>query len=336
MVADKRELRAFTLVELLVVIAIIGILIALLLPAVQAAREAARRSQCLNNMKQIGLGLHNHHDSFQRFPAGGELSSRGPNWRLRILPYIEQNTAYDLVDFASSNAFWSHQNYGNNRALFAGLVVQTYLCPSSIFGVLNVSDMVNVREGMLADYCGISGAYPDPAGRSSVCTTGTVQGGIYCENGVLVALHKKRFRDVTDGTSNTVMVGEQSGQVNGRERSANPLGAWHGLVTNTMVTSDGRNVWDEQTKVADITSSSGYTGGMTTERHAPNAYWLTGAPGSCSSEYEVNYVLNSFHPGGIHVLLTDGSVRFLAEDVDMDTFRRLCARDDGLTIAEEW
>ncbi|NCC49038.1 MAG: DUF1559 domain-containing protein, partial [Clostridia bacterium] len=76
-----------------------------------------------------------------------------------------------------------------------------------------------------------------------------------------------------------------------------------------------------------LDNSSGYTGGLTTERHAPNAYWLSGAPGSCSSEYEVNYVLNSFHPGGIHVTLTDGAVRFVSDTVNMDTFRQLCVRD---------
>ena len=325
----RHRVTAFTLVELLVVIAIIGILVALLLPAVQAAREAARRTQCTNNMKQIGMAMQNHHDTYKAFPIGAELGNRGPNWRLRILPYLEHTAAYDGIDFVAGH-FWSHYDYGANRAQIASMQLPVYVCPSSPHGMLNTADMVNVKEGMLADYCGISGAYPDPLGRSAVCTSGEVQGGIYCENGMLVALRKQSFQHATDGSSNTIIVGEQSGQVNRRERSANPLGAWHGLVTNTVTTSDGSNTWTANTPVANITYSSGYTGGLTTERHAPNAYWLSGAPGSCSSEYEVNYVLNSFHPGGIHVTLTDGAVRFVSDTVNMDTFRQLCVRDDGM------
>ena len=101
-----RRKRGFTLIELLVVIAIIAILIALLLPAVQQAREAARRSQCKNNMKQIGLALHNYHDVFTTFPIGGLKNSRGPNWRVGLLPYMDQAPAYNQVSFASS--FWAH------------------------------------------------------------------------------------------------------------------------------------------------------------------------------------------------------------------------------------
>lgn len=328
----------FTLVELLVVIAIIGILVALLLPAIQAAREAARRSQCLNNMKQIGLALHNHHDTYNVFPIGAELGSKGPNWRLRSLPFMEQNAAYDQIDFRNGH-FWSHTtpSYGANHDVLANLIVDGYMCPSSPFEALNTRDMSNTKDGMLADYCGIAGAYPDPAGRTAtVCTAGSVQGGIYCENGMLVALRKRAFRDATDGTSNTIIVGEQSGQVDAGERSANAIGAWHGLVTNTVASSDGRNTWDEKTAVKDITSSSGYTGGLTTERHPPNAYWLGGAPASCNTQHEVNYVLNSFHPGGIHVLLADGTVRFLTENIDMEMFRRLCTRDDGQVVDTSW
>lgn len=333
MTGTKSE-RGFTLVELLVVITIIGILIALLLPAVQAAREAARKSQCSNNMKQIGLALHGHHSAYNVFPAGNKESAsqnRSYCWRLAILPYLEQQAAYERVDF-SHNGFFSHTSpaYEFNNALLSTLQLPVCVCPSSRFGMLNTADMIYVTSGMLADYCGISGATPDPLGRASVCTAANaVQGGTYCENGMLAANRSLTFKDCTDGSSNTIIVGEQSGQVNGRERSANALGAWFGLVLNTVTTSDGKNTWTASTPVDTVTYSSGYTGGLTTLRFAPNAYWQTAAPGSCNSEFEVNYVLNSFHPGGIHVLLTDGSVRFLGDSVDMDMFRWLCVRDDG-------
>jgi len=138
MVSFKR--RAFTLVELLVVIAIIGILIALLLPAVQAAREAARRSQCTNNLKQIGLALHNYHDVQRSFPLGaytgvgpvyGHLS--GTNWRTEILPYLEQGALYSKLTFdGSAFSGWSGLPFSGGNVALSGLKLDVYLCPSSL------------------------------------------------------------------------------------------------------------------------------------------------------------------------------------------------------------
>ncbi len=129
----KRRRTAFTLVELLVVIAIIGILIALLLPAVQAAREAARRTQCSNNLKQIGLAAHNYHDTYRAFPygvhcLGSNCLRMGFNWKAAILGFLEQNAVFEKLTFHSASYFapsW------NNNAVLNGLEVATYTCPSN-------------------------------------------------------------------------------------------------------------------------------------------------------------------------------------------------------------
>jgi len=321
----KRIKRGFTLIELLVVIAIIAILIALLLPAVQQAREAARRSQCKNNLKQIGLAMHNYLDTYSTFPIGGLKNSRGPNWRVGLLPFLDQAPAYNQISFASS--FWAHSGL---QAVFTTLRVPLFVCPSSPSGIVN-ADIPLSRESMVHDYVGIAGAVPSATsgGSTSDCTaSNAVSGGTYCNNGMLTVYFPQRIRDCTDGSSNTIIVAEQSGLVGGVENSANPLGGWHGWVNNSG------SQMDADTSLPSLTSVNGYLGGMTTVRYPPNAYWKSGAPSSASSEYEVNTILNSFHVGGIHGLLTDGSVRFISENIDMDTLRQLSMRSDGQVIGE--
>ncbi|WP_437192717.1 DUF1559 domain-containing protein [Planctomicrobium sp. SH527] len=319
---------AFTLIELLVVIAIIAILIALLLPAVQQAREAARRSQCKNNLKQIGLALHNYHDVYNAFPIGGTTGGRGCNWRVRILPYIEQVNAYNQISF--SGGFYGHEPVFQN--VLKTLRVDAFHCPSSIFSMTgDAASSANSGGSQLIQYVGISGAYSDPAGRdSTVCSPdNVVQGGTYCDNGTFVTYRSKRMTDLTDGTSNVMIVAEQSGQVNGLQLSANPLGGWHGTVLNTGSSSGIIFMFARE-----IITSNGYTGGMTTIRHPINAFWKSGALSSANSLYEVNYVINSFHTGGTHAVFGDGSVRFLAENMSMETLRRLGAVDDGTVVGE--
>ena len=325
-----RRLRGFTLIELLVVIAIIAILIALLLPAVQQAREAARRTQCKNHMKQLGLAIHNYHDTSRTFPLGGFKNSQAANWRVRILPYMDQAPLYNLLN-VTTGSFWAHSGMGGNTVLY-GAIIPAYVCPSSPFGNMNTADIALSASGsnvsQIHDYVGVTGATPDPAGRTSVCTNNVVSGGTYCNNGTFLVYKAVRIRDLIDGTSNVMMVAEQSGRVNGIENSANPLGGWHSWVNNS-----GEQM-DAGTDLQSLTSVNGYLGGLTTVRYAPNAFWDSGAPSSANSEYEVNTIINSFHEGGIHGLLSDGSVRFISENIDMETLRRLCVRDDGNTLGE--
>jgi len=226
--------RGFTLIELLVVIAIIAILIALLLPAVQQAREAARRSTCKNNMKQIGLALNNYHDTHSVFPPGG-LNKKG-NWRVYILPFIDQAVAYEKIDFSGTNAtsdFRGRAGATSNVGLFENLLVPIFRCPSSTHGMAtNGSAGVtndNPHQYMRMDYVGISGATFGIADSSGLAACGHSHPNygsppIVCENGMLVMNRSFRFRDVTDGSSNTIIVAEQSGLVNLGDARANYQG----------------------------------------------------------------------------------------------------------------
>jgi hypothetical protein len=138
----------------------------------------------------------------------------------------------------------------------------------------------------------------------------------------------KRIRDCTDGTSNTVIIAEQSGSTNNVENSNNPLGGWHGSANFTSTN------WNAGSTLPLAAGGSWYMAGLSSLRYAPNAYFQSGAPVPAASEYSANTVLNSFHTGGIHVLLTDGSVRFVSDNVDMNTLRQLCVCDDGNVIGE--
>ncbi|EAQ81069.1 DUF1559 domain-containing protein [Blastopirellula marina] len=338
MVFRTRRPDGFTLVELLVVIAIIGVLIALLLPAVQQAREAARRMSCLNNLKQIGLAMQNYHDTYGRFPAGAGATSssaatdqkNAANWRVAMLPYIEQNAAYQQLDHAHGS-FWAHSA---TPQVLSDLRVPMFQCPSSAFEMTNRKDIVysgRTSGGVdidcqVMDYVGVVGAYPDPAGRDDLCTASSaLRYGALCENGMMRTLKGIGLQECLDGTSNTILIAEQSGQVDGVEKSANPLGGWHGWVFNSET---------HYTSTTDIATYTGtiYAGGITTVRVAPNTYWKSGAPSNAYNQYAPNTVLNSFHPGGIQAVFADGSVHFIPQTIDFTLLSKLSVRDDGEVI----
>ena len=333
----------FTLVELLVVIAIIGTLVGLLLPAVQAAREAARATQCRNNMKQIGLALQSHHDAKQSFPCGGRIPvtrSRGNwNWRVDILPYMEEAALYNGSSFTST-AIWQNDNI-NNRKFFDS-TIPTLQCPSSQFPArytANTSQLTNIvwlnLAVQLIDYVGISGAattaLADPFGRPNQCVSGvTSTCGAFCRNGMLT-VESRKMKDCTDGTSSTIIVAEQSGQVNGEERSAQREGSWVGLL-------NGQSSEINMGTFALVSpgNASWYIGGVTTVVLQPNWYWTAGAINPYAYTGGNNTMINSFHPSGIHVLMTDAAVRFLSETVSVSALQRLSVKDDGQQIGEEW
>jgi prepilin-type N-terminal cleavage/methylation domain-containing protein len=336
--------RGFTLVELLVVIAIIGTLVGLLLPAVQTAREAARATQCRNNMKQIGLALQNYHDARKSFPHGGRIpvttASQGNwNWRVDILPFMEEAALYSSLSLTASSIWRSDQLNAASRLYTTS--IPTFQCPSSKFparytantGQLFLMNGSNAAEVM--DYVGISGAattgMADPFGRSNQCASGLNPScGSFCRNGMLT-VEQRKMKDCTDGTSSTIIIAEQSGQVNGAEISAQRQGGWTGLIngkaseidmSTLALVSPGRPDW--------------YIGGVTTVVHRPNWYWASGAPGPYNYTGGNNTMINSFHPGGIHVLMTDAAVRFMSETISLTTLQRLSVKDDGQPIGEDW
>ncbi len=338
MLQVSRRMRGFTLVELLVVIAIIGVLVGLLLPAVQAAREAARRMQCSNNLKQQGLALHNYHDTFKSFPIGVSysLNSRvaarheycagSTNWRLSVLPFLEQSNTFNAVSFSSDlcsqcAAASQYGLFSGPNAFLRGVVFPMYSCPSSSTDRTEPGQC-NFERSQIPDYIGVMGATPDPAGRTGVCSAQTAY-GILCGNGMLQPTVARRIGECTDGTSNTVIVVENSGRVNNADLRGSYHGGWAGYY------SIGGN-----RRVTSYTAAElPYGGAVKTLRYPPNQ--RSTAQGA-NQVYMWNTIINSFHTGGVQGALTDGSVQFLSSNTDFVTLTRLFACDDGTVVSAEF
>ncbi len=326
-----RTRRGFTLIELLVVITIIAILIALLLPAVQQAREAARRSSCRNNLKQIGLALHNYHDIYLKFPLGtgttdGTSANYGlGNWKMRILPQIEQTAMFDTP---TAGVNWrgaaAHTEPTTTWATFR---VPVYHCPSS--ALPDTRESAQCSGGCIQsethDYVGISGATPDPVGRTGGSITFDSVYGVNTANGMLLGGESTRMRDCTDGTTNTMLVGEQSGNPNFSVRT-DYMSGWSGghqmnftvAYLNANYTSGGGGVYPSRT-------------GLTSIVGPPNP---PSAPSGGSGATGLQVPLTSFHPGGAQILLVDGSVRFLSDSTDALLCRQIAVKDDSQVLAE--
>ncbi len=211
--------KGFTLVELLVVIAIIGILVALLLPAVQAAREAARRTECANRMKQIGLALLNYHDTYKHFPSASDVAGGSQlSWIAQVLPFMEEQNLQDLVD---QDQTWNHAN----NELAEQTPLEQFQCPSvgaelpAFIDVPGANGFVE-QSPLRSSYLGIMGAEyacPLPAtirapisGYTVVNCQSDARVGGYATNGLIFPDSKINLRRVTDGSSNTMIVGEVS------------------------------------------------------------------------------------------------------------------------------
>ncbi|GAA4435976.1 DUF1559 domain-containing protein [Bremerella cremea] len=317
-----RMRSAFTLVELLVVIAIIGVLIALLLPAVQQAREAARRSQCRNNLKQIGLALHNYHDVFHGMPpstvrapyteSSGWFGKPGWGWGALILPYVEQPALHEQLGVTSNRL----TNYATitNMIELTQTSLPVYLCPSSPAPELNAQFKKNAFATKdvpaTSNYKGVFGSFNEGAtsGGPSDCPSGWYRG--YCfgaETGIFGGGSHTRFRDITDGTSNTLTVGEVTyGDLgDGIDRMA---AVWVGMYDGSGYSGNDQVVRVTQESLANTTARR--------------------INGTFRNAY------SSHHPGGAQFVFGDGSVHFLPETIDGATMENLADRADGNTIGQ--
>jgi len=295
--------RGFTLVELLVVIAIIGVLVALLLPAVQAAREAARRSQCTNQLKQVTLALHNYADTYRKLPSAAYGTMEHSVW-VRLAPFIEQTAFYDRYDFNQGAVG------GVNATLVKEVPMQGLRCPSGAVNFCMI-DNATRKTHYTTHYYGIQG----PVGTNT--TTGTTYkryesvapAGLSSQGLFTLCVNAHRdaidFGAVTDGLSNTLAFGEI---------------AWN-----------------------DYTGYREYTYGV---------YWTASTDLAIMSTKDVNWPINiglqststvyrgynrsgafgSHHPGGANFAIADGSVRFLSETINMDTYLSLASRNGGEVV----
>lgn len=329
---DERRHAAFTLVELLVVIAIIGILIALLLPAVQAAREAARRSQCTNNLKQIGLALQNYNDQNKTFPFGVRVQGWGPSFYVGLLPFIEQTALYQKYDMNGPNNGYLGGN-ANVLAAVGNIQIQGLTCPSSPLPLFN-------SPYFESHYTGISGAVSDPPRFSetrtrvccSCCTSsgvaGGVNSGIIAGGGMLVPNETIALAQATDGSSNVATVGEIS------DWSWDNL-ATPGTPTRRHIEPGYPHGWTMGTGSGGTLSAGNYGGerafNLTTIMYQPgtNNYSLPGIQDNHGS----NHPLLSAHPAGSVLLFADAHVAFLSNNVDLVILKQLVTRDDGATAA---
>jgi prepilin-type N-terminal cleavage/methylation domain-containing protein len=309
---EQQRSRAFTLVELLVVIAIIGVLVALLLPAVQAAREAARRAQCVNNLKQFGLALQNFHDANLAFPAA-RFKDKNPTWFALIQPYLEASNQYRMWDLKKEYA-----DVANRQARMVH--IPGYFCPSkrggSNEGLLAPTTAIGVRtvQGSTGDYAGNSGKNVDGASNDPDPLTGS---RIPDNFGVIITPKCMEFgncpdfksdisfKHVTDGLSNTYLMGE-------------------------------KHVPFAQYALIESPDDSIYEGDYI-NNHTRGAGTL--CPPAPDTEYEGlsspywGALFGGMHPGLVQFVMCDGSVRSVQTNIDLNVYEASATRDREEVVA---
>lgn len=287
----------FTLVELLVVIAIIGILVGLLLPAVQAAREAARRMQCSNNIRQLGIAMHNYESAYKRLPSGwvdsGPEGEPGWGWSAGLLAFMEGSNIHHNIDFRLPIEDAHHD-------LVRTTVVSTFLCPSdtglNIFEIAE-GDGHHHHRGSADESIDEDGEKLFRIAKSNyVAMFGTfeLEDAPYHGNGMFFGNSRIKFRDVTDGLSNTIMIGERSSHLG--------QSIWHGNIPEAA---------EPHARILGVSD------------HAPN---------STHGHFED---FRSYHTGGVNFMRADSSVNFLSENTDADVYRAMSTRAGGEVFSDD-
>ena len=344
MKTNTQKKQGFTLIELLVVIAIIAILIALLLPAVQQAREAARRTQCKNNLKQMGLAFHNYHDVFDTFPMGvSRQNGFGVSFYAGLLPYFDQAPLYNRLSFDGSHPGWTGSGTGQavNGPACNGLVMSAMICPSSPMDTTR--DTGGGFFLTLPSYAGISGAVDEDKTSAAAPTTdtdnfveqrqrpgsnccggGSNQNGMLSAGGMLTWNESIGIRKNKDGTSNTIMVGEMSDFLYNSAGTA--IDARAGYPHGWLMGTDGGG------RTTNWNGPNSRMFNLTAVRYPPNTLTY-GLPGIGNNKGPNNPLVSS-HTGGVQVLFVDGHVSFISENINLPTLKYLSTRDDRNVIGE--
>jgi prepilin-type N-terminal cleavage/methylation domain-containing protein len=301
---------AFTLVELLVVIAIIGVLVALLLPAVQSAREASRRTRCQNNLKQIGLACHNFHDTNGEMPRAF-VPTTGLSWHVMILPFIEQGSLYNQFDTTTQNFVHTTANRNDPHGL---TIIQAYQCtscpmkrqiltpPHHTNGPVDLIPPNTGSPAAVPHYYGVNGPRGGnyPVGTSLHETVGVATSGIFQRSGQI------RMARITDGTSNTMMIAEMSW-----------VHSQYGTRYRTWVRGGEEYDFNNPRPPSHVVSCRNVTNPINGMLRANLIAPYNDIP------------FGSQHPGGMNVTLGDASVRFLNQNLSMNAYRSLASRDEG-------
>ncbi len=318
----------FTLIELLVVIAIIAILVALLLPAVQQAREAARRSSCKNNLKQLGLAMHNYHDTHNTLPLQGAVANSF-SVHSQVLPYIEQTNLQDLIDFnqplMTGPGFAPVLN--PPMAFAARQPIDVFLCPSESAQIYHTDANGDVFTGT---------NYLLNAGSGVGQTAGLFNYCSQLNDGLFWRGSRTKFRDITDGLSNTCLMAEgligmgdanDSNNLVDAQRQIKRVGGTSCQVSPEDMVSGAATSYDGRRANAWI-RNNGYTtlvhGYLTPNSNIPDI----------GNHGEILSGPRSNHKGGAQICLCDGSVRFISESINTVTMQRLFSRADGQVLGE--
>lgn len=302
----NRHERGFTLVELLVVIAIIAVLIALLLPAVQAAREAARRMSCSNNLKQLGVAMHNYHDAKKSLPVGCYSCCWG-TWRVTIMPYIEQEALFKAYDHTQKFIDPGHRYSDAINRDVVSAYIDTYQCPSD----MPQTPIATIRSGSYAVNYGNT-TWSQAADYNGVKFKGAP---FTIDSGSPTRIAAYKFRDIYDGLSNTLMLCEV---VQGQGRDLRGFSYWGD--------ASGIETYLAPNSPLPDRIYTDYYCDMTQPLNPPCAVSTT--------EWPTMFASRSRHPGGVTVCLCDGAVRFVSDNIAIETWRALSTTQGGEVIGE--